>query len=190
MSITISGNGITSANILDGTITNADVNDVAASKLTGTLPAIDGSALTGISGGKVLQVVHSKMARDGGTASTTSTSYIDTGLSASITPTTSGNKIIIIAHLGFRNLVTTGNDGDVAINLMRDTTEMTYHHFKDDNMGKLGDAVYLAREAVFNEEFTTTSTSSITFKLQGKRTVGTLWYKYNGGSITLMEIEV
>jgi hypothetical protein len=49
MAITISGSGITSANIADGTIVNADVADVAASKLTGALPAIDGSALTGVS---------------------------------------------------------------------------------------------------------------------------------------------
>ena len=50
MAITISGSGITSANIADGTIVNADVADVAASKLTGALPAIDGSALTGVGG--------------------------------------------------------------------------------------------------------------------------------------------
>ena len=56
MAITISGSGITSANIADGTIVNADVNDVAASKLTGALPAIDGSSLTNLpGGGKVLQ---------------------------------------------------------------------------------------------------------------------------------------
>jgi len=48
MAITISGSGITSANIADGTIVNADVADVAASKLTGALPAIDGASLTGI----------------------------------------------------------------------------------------------------------------------------------------------
>ena len=51
MSISINGNGITSANIADGAITNADIADVAASKLTGALPAIDGSNLTGLSGG-------------------------------------------------------------------------------------------------------------------------------------------
>jgi hypothetical protein len=48
MAITISGSGITSANIADGTIVNADVNDVAASKLTGALPAISGASLTGV----------------------------------------------------------------------------------------------------------------------------------------------
>ncbi len=45
MAITISGSGITSANIADGTIVNADINSSAA---------IDGSKLTGA--GKVLQV--------------------------------------------------------------------------------------------------------------------------------------
>ena len=48
MALTLSGSGITSANIVDGTIVNADVNDVAASKLTGALPAIDGSSLTNL----------------------------------------------------------------------------------------------------------------------------------------------
>jgi hypothetical protein len=48
MAITISGSGITSANIADGTIVNADVNDVAASKLTGALPAISGASLTSL----------------------------------------------------------------------------------------------------------------------------------------------
>ena len=48
MALVLNGSGITSANIADGTIVNADVADVAASKLTGALPAIDGSALTGM----------------------------------------------------------------------------------------------------------------------------------------------
>ena len=37
-------------NIADGAITNAKISGVAASKLTGALPALDGSALTGIEG--------------------------------------------------------------------------------------------------------------------------------------------
>ena len=45
---TITGLQINSANIVDGSIVNADINDLAASKLTGALPAISGAALTGI----------------------------------------------------------------------------------------------------------------------------------------------
>lgn len=45
---TITGLQINSSNIVDGSIVNADINDLAASKLTGALPAISGAALTGI----------------------------------------------------------------------------------------------------------------------------------------------
>ena len=44
----VADNTITTAKIADGAVTDAKVNTVAASKLTGALPAIDGSALTGI----------------------------------------------------------------------------------------------------------------------------------------------
>ena len=41
--------GISTAKIADDAVTNAKINSMAASKLTGALPAIDGSNLTGIS---------------------------------------------------------------------------------------------------------------------------------------------
>ena len=99
MAITISGSGITSANIADGTIVNADVNDVAASKLTGALPAIDGSSLTNLpAGGKVAQVLYS-IATNGQTIATTT--YTDmTSLPITITPT-AGSKLIFILKIGY-----------------------------------------------------------------------------------------
>ena len=94
MSISINGNGITSANIADGAITNADIADVAASKLTGALPAISGAALTNLpGGGKVLQV---KQAVKTNTYTTTSSTWADiTGLTVSITPTSTTSKILV-----------------------------------------------------------------------------------------------
>ena len=41
-------NSITSSAIVDGAITNAKIATMSASKITGALPAIDGSALTGV----------------------------------------------------------------------------------------------------------------------------------------------
>jgi hypothetical protein len=41
---------------LTGTVADARISALTASKLTGALPALDGSNLTGISGGKILQV--------------------------------------------------------------------------------------------------------------------------------------
>ena len=79
MSTTINGTtGIDK--IQDGTITNADINAsaaIAASKLSGT--------------GKVLQVVYDYYSVE--RANSTST-YVDTGLDASITPTSSSSTIL------------------------------------------------------------------------------------------------
>ncbi len=111
MAITISGSGITSANIADGTIVNGDIHPgaaisgskltgvtptksaieglgIAASSITGALPAIDGSALTSLTSsqmpaGSVLQVVSSIFTSSFSHSNTAST---DVGHSVSITP--------------------------------------------------------------------------------------------------------
>jgi hypothetical protein len=44
----IGSDAVTTAKIADGAVTNAKIDTMAASKLTGALPAIDGSALTGV----------------------------------------------------------------------------------------------------------------------------------------------
>jgi len=82
MAITISGSGITSANIADGTIVNADVNDVAASKLTGALPAIDGSSLTGLASGGNYAFGAFSRSFSGGTSSITGLSFQPVGIIA------------------------------------------------------------------------------------------------------------
>ena len=71
MAITIDGTAVTIAGLVagglpDGSIINADIATVAASKLTGGLPAISGASLTGITGGLVL-VASSVDHGDGGT---------------------------------------------------------------------------------------------------------------------------
>jgi len=71
MAITINGSGITSSEIADGTIVNADVNDVAASKLTGALPAISGASLTNLPGGETHKFVTGVTAISSGSSSFT-----------------------------------------------------------------------------------------------------------------------
>ena len=45
---TLAANSVTAAKIVDGTIVDAEVTSLAASKLTGALPAISGASLTGV----------------------------------------------------------------------------------------------------------------------------------------------
>ena len=73
----LASNAVTTTKITDGNVTSAKVGSLGASNL----PA-----------GSVLQVVHFDMAS---TFSTNSTSYVDTGLGASITPSSTSSKILI-----------------------------------------------------------------------------------------------
>jgi hypothetical protein len=84
---------LTSADITDGIITG---NDIASTfNLTGktvTLPAG--------TGGKVLQVVQATTATS---SETSSTSFVTTGLSASITPSSTSNKILVMCSFAGGN---------------------------------------------------------------------------------------
>lgn len=83
---------IAAGNIASNAVTDAKINGMAASKLTGALPAIDGSSLTGITS-KVIQCVTSYYSSQ---HSTSSSNLTDTGHTLVITPTSNSNKIIIM----------------------------------------------------------------------------------------------
>lgn len=81
--------GIVSANIADGTISASDLS--GSLDLTGktvTLPAG--------TGGKVLQIIQAPSSTFTTRASTSSTSYVSTGYTLSITPSSTSSKILCI----------------------------------------------------------------------------------------------
>ena len=85
----------------DGTITTAKIANQAVTmdKLatSGTLPALDGSALTGVSAGKILQVVSVSMDNALSISSSSTSNFADvTGLVASITPSATGSKVLVM----------------------------------------------------------------------------------------------
>jgi len=150
MAITISGSGITSANIADGTIVNADVNASAA---------IDASKLTGT--GKVLQVVSASY----GTRAISSTAtFADTGLTATITPSATTSKILVMAITA--GVSTTGATDDAAgLRLLRGSTTIS----NIDNMaGYMSDssAQIAVGSVAINYIDSPNTTSATTYKTQ------------------------
>jgi hypothetical protein len=116
--IKFQANGVEVSSISSaGAFTSTSID---ATKLSGALPAIDGSALTGV--GKVLQVVSTTKTD---AWSTTSTSYVDvTGLSVTITPTSATSKIYVMVQVAaggteFNNWI------GVMLRLYRDTTSIS-----------------------------------------------------------------
>ena len=197
MAITISGSGITSANIADGTIVNADVADVAASKLTGALPAIDGSALTNLpGGGKVLQVVSFT---DTSITSTTSSTFV-TGYSVSITPTLATSKILVMSNTNIGSAA-----GYPQARLARGSTAIGSNTSTTTQSGNLPDfAMYHAGMTALDSPATTSATTytvqlrsaynSVTCYINaypGSSAGGYSDYRATGAStITVMEIGV
>jgi len=103
MAITISGSGITSANIADGTIVSGDIasGTIASSNIAdGTIVNADINSSAAIAGtkvsgsfGKVLQVVSSTHSTD---TSTSSTNFVTTGHSVTLTPAATSSKVLVM----------------------------------------------------------------------------------------------
>jgi len=177
----------------------ATANDTPARLAVGTNGQVltaDSTAATGLkwaAGGKVLQVIHASYNT---TVSSSTTTFADTGLSATITPSATSSKVLVI-------MTQNGCDKDNTVNqslrlkLFRGATELTWI---TDNLGKVGSST-----AEWNQGFTLattwldspSSTSALTYKTQFSRAAGSgsvyvqNWNNTSGSSvstITLMEI--
>ena len=118
--------------ILDakGDLISATAADTPARLAVGTNGQVltaDSSTSTGLkwatpaAGGKVLQVVQDFTATD---ESTTSTSYVDTALSLSITPSSASSKILCIASLQVASSRSTAIECGSLYNLVRTSTQL------------------------------------------------------------------
>jgi hypothetical protein len=90
----------------------------------GAIPAISGANLTGLTDGQmpagsVLQVVQGVYST---TVTSTSNTYIDTGLTATITPSSTSSKILVMFDQQGVGKVT--NNTSVSLRLMRGTTQI------------------------------------------------------------------
>ena len=95
---TLATNSVDSAELIDGAVDNSHIAALAASKLTGALPAISGASLTGITTGKVLQVVE---ATDTGEYDSNNTSLTNIpNLAVTLTPSASSSKFLVLISLG------------------------------------------------------------------------------------------
>ena len=136
-------------------------------------------------GGKVLQVVSATYSTQ---ASTSSTSYQDSGLTASITPSSATSKILVLTSNLFYVDRETAGQVLGKMNIVRGATQI----FEQNQIGT-GDAnSFLVSNVAFSYLDSPNTTSSTTYKQQFARvmTAGTVYVQFNGSnaSIILMEI--
>tara|TARA_R100001163_G_C5045520_1_gene182869 strand:+ start:30 stop:533 length:504 start_codon:yes stop_codon:yes gene_type:complete len=136
-----------------------------ANAISGTIPAANVATLTSsnLPTGSVLQVVSSQYSTE---TSSTSTTIIDTGLAASITPSSTSSKILVTASMS----VAKGNDntyGDWYI--FRGDTELIRQHRNITFNNRVGHN-YVG--ASFNYLDSPSTTSSQEYKIRFRRSGG------------------
>lgn len=139
--------------------------------------------------GKILQVVQGKTSTEVASANTT---YIDTGLSVSITPTFSNSKILVFAtHGGVARSATIGNSID--IKLLRNSTELSIINAVNELSGSNSSNIaYYAPSLSMNILDTPNTTSQVTYKTQFHSRNGTSYVtvQWAGSTSTIIAIEI
>jgi hypothetical protein len=188
---TLATDSVVTGKIADGTIANADIADLAASKLTGALPAISGANITGLTStqmpvGSVLQVIQTSSHNQ--TVSTTSTSYVASGIIATITPKYANSLILVSwnSSMTYSNGLFGGiifvNIGGAGYNQMAGSS--TYH------MGYINSGNNYSPTHT-DVQHQCTNTSTLNFQPYIKTSTGTAHLVHPGASyaLTLTEIK-
>ena len=166
---------------------NAGGDGTAAN--TFTLPAETGTLLTSASNvnfpaGGVIQVVTGTL---GSEIATTSTSFVDVGLSASITPSSASNKVLVLVYPATA-LVPNNTDEAISFQVLRGATKITAatnHLFLSSNL-------YRRAALMLSVLDSPNTTSATTYKLQFLSRLGNeVQANVNAdtATITLLEIK-
>jgi hypothetical protein len=166
------------------TLTN---KDIVATQLTGTIAAAR------LPAGSVLQVVQATYSTE---LLTTSTSYVDTNLSASITPTSASSKILVLVNQQVSLSRDTNDTIRVDCQIVRTSTSVyTQGRILGGRAGTsaFGDLYYVGS---FNGTYldSPNTTSSTTYKTQGRVSTssnsGTAFFQESGQNSTITLVEI
>jgi hypothetical protein len=132
-----------------------------AGSTTLTLPITSGTVLTNKTAGTVLQVITGTIST---AVSSTTTTFADSGLTATITPSSSSSRILVtVTGLGYK---TSGNSGNALTqNLVRNGTQVVLWN---DLSLYTATALDLSGFYVLNYVDSPASTSALAYKIQFK----------------------
>lgn len=182
-------NGTTGVSLVanNATINTPAISGGTLTSSTLVTPTISGT-VTGLTSaslptGSVLQVVSATS--QSAQATTTSTSYVTTGFSASITPSSSSNKVLVLLSALGRN----GSGGQAFYTMYRGATDLasvrSFKQLYNPSAGVLDGAIDMS---ILDSP---SSTSSVTYTVYFKGSAGTTYFGLDNSmvSLTLMEIK-
>ncbi len=165
------------------TLPTSAYSTLDATKLTGNLPALNGSALTNIDGGKVGQVQSGVVTAD---QSTSSSSYVS-NFSVNITPSATSSKVVVIAHTGALDTSTSGAEIDCSI--YRDSTNLT-NYTRGGSAGRFESANRSLGNMSINLVDSPNSTSSLSYGFYYKSPSSHTVFLNNDTFISLILMEI
>jgi hypothetical protein len=157
----------------------------------GTVLTADSAEATGLKwatpagGGKILQVVQATYST---VTNSTSSTFADTGLTASITPSSASSKILMFFSMTYRK-----NDGDAAnrvgFKLFRGATDLGVQML---DMGYMNSATIMQGQMMMNYLDTPATTSATAYKVQFNRggSAGTATVQIDGNTSVMILMEV
>lgn len=137
---------------------------------------------------RVLQVVQSVYG-DGTATTSSSSTYADTGMSASITPSATSSKILIIAHHGTAGKGAGNTGSGIQFKLLRGSTDLIVFEALGGYTGASGTNIVGGCSTTYLDSPNTTSAT--TYKTQFRNVANAASVEFNSGSkstITLFEI--
>ena len=186
----------------------ANLTSIPAANITGTLPALTAANLTNIPAANIVGVATAGLTKTGGFGKiiqvsqtgydsaneiTDNSSYQDTGLQASITPSSSSNKILVMVSQSFR-LAAAANDSQNggAIIIQRGSTTISQKNAYELYNSLSGSSNRQFSYDVYNNQIldSPSTTSSVTYKTQAiVYGSGSIYLQYGGRSyLTLIEV--
>jgi hypothetical protein len=139
--------------------------------------------------GKVKQIIYNSSIPTSA-KNTTSTSFVDTGLECTITPTSSDSKILLIAAFGYRNQTGSGREGSLTF-YVDDTTNLGGANYGWSFWQGVG-ASY-GESTCMVQVHAPASTSSIDysvyFKSNNTDATCSAWAAYTGATMLAIEID-
>lgn len=133
--------------------------------------------------GSVIQTVTSTLTSQG---NTTSTSFVDTGLSVSITPTSSSSRILIFAHLN--GCLTLNGSTAMLVDLVRGSTSVCKFGEAGLNGGTSRNDFGDFAVSFLDSPATTSAT---TYKVQARSSAGgaVYWCNQTGNSVSVITVQ-
>jgi hypothetical protein len=210
MAITISGSGIVEANLADNAVTLAKMASGtdgeiltydASGNPTSVSVGTDGQVLTSTgvgsppafetaaAGGKVLQVVTDT---DNTAADVSADTWTTTGCGASITPSSTSNKILVTCTWGSLDHTNTSNYSGNQVRVLRGTTEVYISGFTDYDWTRSGGGMNAGISCAFLDIPNTTSATTYTMEFKSWNVAGGINDQtgLTGSIIILQEIGV